>query len=326
VFAKVAFSIAITPLSKNAGSEKYRITHKRSNGMKKTDVYQTVTNNILAAMENGIIPWRKPFKTSFSPIPINFSTMKVYRGINVFLLNLACLQFGYPKNAWLTFKQAKGMGGYVKKGQSSETILFWKSIAINEKNISQEDESELIKKVYIARTYNVFNIDQCGGIDEDSEILSTTPRIGSCEDVYANYPEVRPEVSLGLKAMYIPALDQIRIPGVQDFHSTSDYYATLFHELVHSTGHLSRLNREGISEAKHSNKIRYSKEELIAEMGASFLCAFTGIENPDLTNNSAAYLQSWLQVFKQDKTMVVKAASNAQRAVDFILDIQFNKQ
>ena len=110
-----------------------------------------------------------------------------------------------------------------------------------------------------------------------------------------------------------------------DFHSTSDYYTTLFHELVHSTGHISRLNREGISEAKHSDEIRYSKEELIAEMGASFLCAFTGIENPDLTNNSAAYLQSWLQVFKQDKTMVVKAASQAQGSVDFILGIQFDE-
>ncbi len=293
--------------------------------MKKSDVYQTVTNNILAAMEKGIIPWRKPFKTSFSPIPINFSTGKAYRGINVFLLNLACLQYGYPKNAWLTYKQAKGMGGYVKKGQSSETILFWKSTLINKENLSQENESESIKKVYIARIYNVFNIDQCEGIDIDSEILTTAPRIGSCEEVYANYPEVKPELKLGLKAMYIPALDQIRIPGVGDFHSASEYYATLFHELVHSTGHASRLNREGVSEAKHSNKIRYSKEELIAEMGASFLCAFTGIENSDLTNNSAAYLQSWLQVFKQDKTMVVKATSQAQSAVDFILGIQFNE-
>lgn len=134
-------------------------------------------------MENGITLWRKPFKTSFSPIPINFSTSKVYRGIKVFFLNSACLQFGYPKNAWLTFRQAKQMGGYVKKGQTSEPILFWKSIAINEKNTSQENESELIKKVYIARTYNVFNFDQCEGIDEDSEILTTTPISGRGERI-----------------------------------------------------------------------------------------------------------------------------------------------
>ena len=125
--------------------------------------------------------------------------------------------------------------------------------------------------------------------------------------------------------MYVPALDQIRIPGVGNFNSTSDYYATLFHELAHSTGHTSRLDREGVSEAKHSNKIRYSKEELIAEMGFSFLCTFTGIEKTNLTNNSATYLQSWLQVFKQDKTMVVKAASQAQNAVDFIINVKFNE-
>jgi antirestriction protein ArdC len=324
VFVKVAFSIAITPLSKNAGSEKYRMTHKRSNRMKKTDVYQTVTNNILAAMENGIIPWRKPFKTSFSPIPINFSTGKVYRGINVFLLNLACLQYGYPKNSWLTFNQAKQVGGNVKKGQSSESILFWKSLVVNEKNLPQKDALSKAKdEVYIARIYNVFNIDQCEGIDIESEILPTTIGFGFCDDVYANYPEIKPKLDLGLKAMYIPALDQIRIPEVSDFHSTSEYYATLFHELVHSTGHTSRLNREGIVEAKRNDEIRYSKEELIAEMGASFLCAFVGIENSDLTNNSAAYLQSWLQVFKQDKKMVVRAASQAQLAVDFISGIQF---
>ena len=218
------------------------------------------------------------------------------------------------------------MGGYVKKGQASETIIFWKSLVVNEKNLSKKDEiSKAIDEVYIARIYNVFNIDQCEGIDPDIEVLTIIPRIGSCDDVYANYPEIKPKINLGLKALYIPALDQIRIPGMSDFHSTSEYYATLFHELVHSTGHTSRLNREGISEAKQSDEIRYSKEELIAEMGASFLCAFTGIENPDLINNSAAYLQSWLQVFKQDKTMLVKAASQAQKAVDFIIGIRFNE-
>ena len=292
--------------------------------MKKADVYQTVTNNILAALENGIIPWRKPFKTSFSPIPFNFSTNKVYRGINVFLLNLACLRYGYPTNIWLTFNQAKQMGGNVKKGQTSENILFWKSKLIREQKINQDNEvTESIKKVFVARIYNVFNIEQVEGIEKDSKIQTQIPRIGSCDQVYANYPVVKPSVNLGLQAMYIPTFDQIRIPVMQDFVSTSDYYATLFHELVHSTGHATRLNREGITEAKSTDMIRYSKEELIAEMGASFLCAFTSIENSDLTNNSVAYLQSWLQVFKQDKTMLVKAASQAQEAVDFILGMTY---
>ena len=118
--------------------------------------------------------------------------------------------------------------------------------------------------------------------------------------------------------MYIPKRDQIRIPDMHDFESTSDYYATLFHELVHSTGHAKHLNREGFAAAQRTDVIRYSKEELIAEMGASFLCALTGIENSEITNNAASYIQSWLEIFKQDKKMVVKAASKAQKAVDYI--------
>ena len=294
--------------------------------MKTKDIYQTVTNNILATMEKGIIPWRKPFNSSFSSIPVNFSTEKAYRGINVFLLNMACLQVGYPTNAWLTFNQARQLGSNVKKGQKSEIILFWKPTLIREQSVSQDGEiTESTKEVYIARIYYVFNIDQCEGIDKESEIQTSIPRIESCDQVYANYPEVKPQVNLGLKAMYTPKLDQIRIPNHHDFISTSDYYATLFHELVHSTGHVTRLNREGIAAAQLSDVIRYSKEELIAEMGASFLSALIGIENPELTNNAAAYVQSWLEVFKQDKTMVVKAASQAQEAVDFILGIQFKE-
>lgn len=181
--------------------------------MKTKDIYQTVTNNILAAMEKGIIPWRKPFKSSFSPIPVNYSTGKVYRGINVFLLNMACLQVGYPTNAWLTFNQARLLGGNIKKGQKSEVILFWKPTLIHKQNVSQEGEiKESIKEVYIARIYNVFNIDQCEGVETGCEIQTSIPRIESCDLVYSNYPEIKPEINLGLNAMYIPRLDQIRIP------------------------------------------------------------------------------------------------------------------
>jgi antirestriction protein ArdC len=315
----VAFSIAVTPLSKNDAGKKFRILKKGAIEMKTKDVYQTVTNNILAAMEKGIIPWRNPFKSTFSPMPVNFSTRKAYRGINVFLLNMACYQFGYPINNWLTFNQARDLGGKVKKGQKSEMVLFWKPTLIREQSVSEDGELvEISKEIYIARIYHVFNIEQCEGIKNEAIDQSSFPRIESCEQIYANYPDIKPEINLGLGAMYIPKLDQIRIPTMQDFISTSDYYATLFHELVHSTGHITRLNREGIAAAQRSDLIRYSMEELIAEMGASFLCALIGIENTQLTENAAAYIQNWLEVFKQDKTMVVKAASQAQVAVDFI--------
>jgi len=292
--------------------------------MKTKDVYQKVTNNILQALEKGIIPWRKPFQSSFSPIPVNFSTGKAYRGINVFLLNVACLQFGYPINAWLTFNQCKQLGGNVKKGENSEIILFWKPTLMREQSISEDGELvESIKQVYIARIYNVFNIEQCEGIQVEQLEFPPISTIKSCEAVYANYPEKKPVIKQGLSAMYIPKRDQIRIPVMQDFTSTPDYYATLFHELVHSTGHVDRLNREGVADANRSDNIKYSKEELIAEMGASFLCALTGIENRQLTENAAAYIQSWLDVFNQDKKMVVEAASQAQKANDFLLGSKF---
>ena len=254
--------------------------------MKKTNVYQKVTDRILAAMEQGIVPWRKPFKSSFSPVPVNFSTGKPYRGINVFLLNLTAWQLGYPKNAWLTFKQAKDLGGHARKGETSETVLFWKSYDVTESDEAEEDAAE--KTVFVARAYNVFNIQQCEGIDPDAEQISEVPQLGSASDVYANYPAIKPEVLAGTKAVYIPARDQVRIPPVQDFISPAAYYATLFHELIHSTGHESRLNREGIANANRSDDIRYAQEELVAEMGAAFLCALTGVETPDLTSNSTA--------------------------------------
>jgi antirestriction protein ArdC len=285
--------------------------------MKKTNVYQTVTDRILAAMEQGIVPWRKPFKSSFSPIPVNFSTGKPYRGINVFLLNLSAWQLGYPKNAWLTFKQAKTLGGHVRKGETSETVLFWKSYHVTDSDEAEEDAA--VKTIFVARAYNVFNIQQCEGIDPEAEQIIEVPQLGSAPDVYANYPAIKPEVLAGTKAVYIPSRDQVRIPSIKDFTSQAGYYATLFHELIHSTGHESRLNREGIAKANRSDEILYAQEELVAEMGAAFLCALTGIETPELTTNATAYLQSWLEVFKQDKTMIVKAASRAQRSVDYIV-------
>jgi len=286
--------------------------------MKRKDVCQTVTNNIIQALENGVIPWKKPFKSSFSPIPTNHFTGKAYRGINVFLLNLACIQMSYPNNTWVTYRQVQKLGGHIKKGESSEDILFWKRTILHEKNEELEEETSP-KEVYIARIYHVFNIAQCEGLEITEDQQKELPKIQSCESVYDNYPEIKPKLCTGSRAMYIPSTDQISIPNMHDFDSRESYYATLFHELVHSTGHASRLNREGIAQANRSDMIKYSKEELIAEMGASFLSAVTGIDNNDLTDNAAAYIYSWLEVFKQDKKMVVKAASYAQKAVDYLV-------
>lgn len=284
--------------------------------MKKANVYQAVTDKILASMEQGIIPWHKPFRTKFSPIPVNFTTGKAYRGINILLLNLAAWHYGYPENVWLTFRQAQARGGYVRKGETSETILFWQSRIVNEDIDGKDEPGE--KEVFVARAYNVFNIQQCEGIDMGADMPSGVSQIGSANEVYANYPDTKPQILPGIKAVYIPRRDMVRIPEIKEFTSPEGYYSTLFHELIHSTGHSERLNREGIARANRSDEIRYAQEELVAEIGAAFLCALTDIETPELTTNTTAYLQNWLDVFKQDKHMIIKAASQAQKAVDFI--------
>lgn len=291
--------------------------------MKKTDVYQTVTKRILTALEQGVIPWIKPFKTSFSFIPVNRLTTKAYRGINVFLLNVAGWQLGYPQNVWLTYNQAKQLGGYVKKGEHAETIIFWKP---NQIAVESPDDDEITNRtIYIARSYSVFNIAQCEGLVRDDQSVPS-PQLGSADQVYANFPRKRPDLLLGNKAVYFPRMDRVRIPQVEEFVTPASYYATLFHELIHATGHSTRLNREGIVKANRSDEIQYAQEELVAEMGASFLCALTGIETPELSTNTTAYIQSWLKALNDDKQMVVSAASQAQKAVDYILGATFHDQ
>lgn len=283
--------------------------------MKNTDIYQAITDKILAAMEQGVLPWRRPFNCSVSPVPVNLTTGRPYRGINLFLLNLAAWQLEYPKNVWLTFNQARKLGGHIKKGEASQLVVFWKSHTIIEEAKNQEPVEKIVR---VARTYHVFNVGQCEGISKTNHLAQAAP-LGSAAEIYAAYPETKPEVLVGTKALYLPTRDQVRIPDIAHFETPAGYYATLFHELIHSTGHQIRLDREGITQVGSTGEIGYAREELVAEMGAAFLCALTEIQTPELTGNSAAYLQSWLEVFKQDKTMIVKAASQAQRAVDYIL-------
>ena len=209
--------------------------------MKNTNLYQTITNRILTALDQGIIPWKKPFKSNFSAIPVNYATGKSYRGINILLLNLTGWHMGYPSNAWLTFQQAKQLGGSVKKGERSETIVFWKPTQVTVEEPDNEEKTR--QTIYIARSYSVFNIDQCQGLNLKEQPVRV-PTIDSAEQVYANFPGKRPTLQTGNKAAYYPRLDQVRIPAMQDFESSSAYYATLFHELVHSTGHNTRLNRD----------------------------------------------------------------------------------
>ena len=283
----------------------------------KNNVYEIVTNSIMESLENGVIPWRKPFSDSFNMLPINFSTGRAYRGINILLLGSNGHNLAYSHNSWLTFHQAKKIGGYIKKGEKSSQILFWKKIRLHEET---ESDSTDEKMVYVARIYHVFNVDQCEGLDYDKGSLIPESPISSADEVISSYPSP-PEIQLGSHAVYFPELDVVKIPSSDKFISQEEYYATLFHELIHSTGHQSRLNRvlQGRLKAEQS----YAEEELIAEIGSAFLCSMLEIDSLEIKQNKAAYIQSWLKALDDDKRLVVKAASLAQKAVDYIFDTKF---
>jgi len=277
----------------------------------KNDVYQIVTDRIVQLLESGTVPWHQPWKGG-KQWPQNFITRKVYRGINLFLLNAA----SYPSPYWLTFKQVQVLGGRIKKGEQSFPVVFWKMF-------KEEDGGEE-KRIPFLRYHRVFNVAQCEGINvpntEASEPILKFQPIEKCEQIVSAMPK-RPEINhSGVRACYSPSLDVVTMPEARLFDSSEGYYSTLFHELTHATGHVSRLNRKEITNPIRFGSDPYSREELVAEMGAAFLCGHCGIENQTI-DQSASYIQSWLAKLKEDRKLVVHAAAQAQKACDFIRNI-----
>jgi antirestriction protein ArdC len=277
----------------------------------KKTVYEIITDRIIAQLEQGTTPWNKPWTArGDAGLPHNFVTKKAYRGINTWLL----LAAGYTSPAFLTFKQARDLGGSVRKGEKGWPVVFWKFGEV-------ETKAGEVKDYAFCRFYTVFNVSQCDGLqlplaDEQNEGLDDVPALDVCESMVQNWSG-RPEIKHGPRgAFYSPSLDYVSIPERSAFNGPEAYYSTLFHELTHSTGHAKRLNRFQLGTFGDKN---YSKEELVAEMGAAFLCGFAGIENSTI-DNSAAYLASWLKVLKSDSKMIISAASQAQKAVDLILN------
>ena len=278
----------------------------------KNDVYQIVTDRIISLLESGTVPWHRPWRAA-NQWAQNLVSRQPYRGINQFVLNAA----KYPSPFWLTFRQVHLLGGSVKKGERSFPVVFWKRF--------KEEGNEEAKPIPFLRYYSVFNVAQCEGINVPA-IPTVDPapkfqRIEKCEQIIADMPK-RPSINHhGRGACYSPSHDEIGIPDPEAFESIEAYYSTLFHELTHSTGHLSRLNRKEVTEAGRFGTDPYSREELVAEMGAAFLCGNCEIENKTV-DQSAAYIQSWLAKLKDDRRLVVHAAAQAQKACDFILDFQ----
>jgi antirestriction protein ArdC len=228
---------------------------------------------------------------------------------------LACCKYESPY--WLTFKQAKQLSGSVKKGEKSMPVVFWKW------NEVEDAESGKPKQVPILRYYNVFNLAQCELPEAkqppalEVETHDFSP-IDACESLVREMPKAPAIKHDTVSAFYRPSSDQVHMPPAERFEKPGEYYSTLFHELTHATGHESRLHRDGICEVSPFGSRTYSKEELIAEMGAAFLCGHCGIEDTTI-DNSAAYIQGWLKKLRGDSRLVVHAAAAAQKAADFIL-------
>lgn len=282
----------------------------------KVDGYQVITDKIVAALEAGTVPWRKPWKSISGFGPTSLSTGKEYRGINQLMLSMQSFAAGYDSIYWGTYRQIEALGGQVDKGQKGTQVVLWKPF---EKEVDGKKERYLMM-----RLFSVFNAEQATWEDgkmptnpEPTEADYVEP-VERAEAILKGMP-LRPEIKHGGdRAFYSPLLDYIGMPPTEAFDSTEGYYATLFHELVHSTGHASRVGRDGIEAFAGFGSESYSREELIAEIGAAYLCSEAGIE-PRIDQN-AAYIASWLKVLKGDKKFVVSAAAGAGKATDYILN------
>lgn len=270
---------------------------------------EIITDKIIEKLDSGVIPWRKPWVCGGASK--NLVTGKPYRGLNVFLTAMS----GYYSPYWMTFKQAKERGGKVRKGEKGTPVIFWNWTQRQVEGNGGEAEE---KDVPFMRYYTVFNLQQIDGLQLSHDEAKSFAPVATCEDVIKAMPQA-PTIEHGfIKACYSPTLDVVKMPPRSAFKNEAGYYASMFHELAHSTGHASRLNRKGIAEKTVFGNEDYSKEELIAELAAAFLCGHTGIEQETI-ENSAAYIASWRERLTADKRLIITAAAQAQRASDFIL-------
>lgn len=278
----------------------------------KFDAFQAVTDQIIALLEQGTVPWHKPWDDA--ALPMSLSTKRPYRGLNILLLQMAAMEKGYRSNWWGTYEQIAALGGQVRKGEKSTMITFWKPVVV------EDEETGKKKTIMFMRVFRVFNADQADGLSlPAAEPRPAVEAIAECDAAVAVYLATGPKLVIGGdRACYSPALDEVRMPEREQFHAAEEYYGTLFHELTHSTGHESRLARKDLLSFHSFGDENYSREELVAEMGSAFLSAHTGIAVKTL-GNSAAYLQGWIKVLRGDKRLVATAAAQAQKAVDLIL-------
>lgn len=276
------------------------------------NMYEIVTERILAELEKGSIPWRKPWSGACGGA-VSHATGKPYSMLNQWML--------HQTGEYLTFRQAQAEGGKVKKGSKAEMVVFFKPYKVNE---TDRSGNQVEKTIPLLRYYNVFHISQCDGISPKYAVPATRSfaPLAEAEEIAKDYCD-REELSvqhiLQDRAYYSPVMDTITLPLKEQFDDTTEYYSTLFHELGHSTGLPKRLNRFQVGSTLHQSKEEYSQEELVAEITSATILSTLGIETKGSFENAVAYIDNWMQALKNDRRMIVTAASKAEKAVSLIM-------
>lgn len=287
------------------------------------DVYTRVTARIVADLEQGARPWHKPWNAEHTaghitrPLRANGQP---YRGVNVLLLWGEAMAKGYNAPIWMTYKQAQELGAQVRKGEHGSLVVYANSVTRTETNEKGEEHE---REIPFMKGYTVFNVEQVDGLPEHfygkpANPLPVAERIETAERFAASTGATIRHG--GNRAFYAPLPDFVQMPPFEAFEDAESYYATLTHELTHWTSHKSRLARSFEGGHRFGSE-GYAFEELVAELGAAFLCADLGI-TPEIRADHAAYLASWLKVLKGDKRAIFSAAAHAQRAADYLLAFQ----
>ena len=280
------------------------------------DVYQSVTNQIIAALETGTPPWVCPWQAGSGDLaPANLSSGRPYRGINVLLLNLRALSSGYSANRWMTFQQARGLGACVRKGEEGTPVVFFKMLERDSAMPLAANDQPGRNVIPLLRTFTVFNAAQIDGLPE---ALLPVPRAiagwKGCEVAEMVLKSSGADIRHGgSRAFYSPSRDVIQMPERGAFATADEYYRVALHELTHWSGHPSRCSRT-LSSRAHIEA--YAFEELVAEMGSAFLTNYCGLPGQ---LQHASYIDNWLQALRNDKRLIFTAASLAQKAADYLL-------
>ena len=295
--------------------------------MNANTIYTTINEAVLKGLETKGLEWFKPWKAGEHNQPINYSNSKPYRGLNIFMLNAVMIDKGYEFNQWLTYKQAQAKGGQIRKGEKSTDVYFFKIGYQDLKTGKYQDtepEHGEYRKTFALRFYKVFNIAQADDLDPipiQEPIKADNEPIDEAQiivDSYISREKINFRSIDKNRAYYMPKLDIINMPDLETFNDSDSYYKVFFHEIAHSTGHETRLNRPTLLEFQKWGDNTYAKEELVAEISAMYMTGILGLDPEHSLINSQAYIQGWCKYLKDKPKECVNAMQQATKVVDYI--------